>query len=133
MGDAQRARHQAARRLIVGPSRPVILTALLRAGRRVSHAARPRVGEGVWMTQTAIVAAAAIGMFVAVLLLVLGMSRRLARPVRGHRPPARQHHGRPGPQPPVPASWDGAEPTRSFGYGPPSLWGDVPDDPRGWR
>jgi hypothetical protein len=120
--------------------------------------------------QMAIVAVAAIGMFVAVMLLVLGMSRRGTRTIPGHRIRARTRQHRPGPRPsPAPASLrpsaqrppaaplslrptaqrppaapaglrpsaqasqDRADRAGSFGYGPPSLWGDVPDDPHGWR
>jgi hypothetical protein len=79
-----------------------------------------------------IVAAAAIGMFAAVMLLVLGMSRR-ARPVSGQRLRARRRRARPQPRPPANAGRDRAARAGSFGYGPPSLWGDVPDDPRGWQ
>jgi hypothetical protein len=116
---------------------------------------------GMTVPQMAIVAVAAIGMFVAVMLLVLGMSRRGTRPIRGHRVRARTRHNRPSPRPPAApvslrpsarrppaaplssrppaqrppahAGQDQADRAGSFGYGPPSLWGDVPDDPHGWR
>jgi hypothetical protein len=108
-------------------ARPVTITDFLRAGRRVSRAVRPRVGEGMWIAQMAIVAIAAVGMFVAVMLLVLGLSRRRDRRVPGRRPRARRRHDHPWPRPPANANADRAA------YGPPSLWGDVPDDPHGWR
>jgi hypothetical protein len=125
---------------------------------------------GMTVPQMAIVAVAAIGMFVAVMLLVLGMSRRGTRSIPGHRIRARTSHNRPSPRPPAArvslrppaqrpaaaplnlgrpaqrppappvslrpsarASEDWADQAGSYGYGPPSLWGDVPDDPRGWR
>lgn len=104
------------------------------------HAAGPAAGMTV--PRTAIVAVALIGMIVAVMLLVLGMPRRPRRPVQGHRIRARTRHDRPGPRSPAaPVSWrppaqqsqDPAARAGSFGYGPPSLWGDLPDDPRGWQ
>jgi hypothetical protein len=144
------------------------------------YAAGPAAGMTV--PQMAIVAVAAIGMFWAVMLLVLGMSRRGTRPVPGHRVRARTRHNRLGPRPsaapvslrpsaqrpaapvslqpaaqrpaaplnlrppaqrppaaPVslrpsaPASQDQADRAGSSGYRPPSPWGDVPDDPHGWR
>jgi hypothetical protein len=118
------------------------------------HAAGPAAGMTV--PRTAIVAVALIGMIVAVMLLVLGMPRRPRRPVPGHRIRARTRHDRPGPRSPAaPVSWrppaqrppaapvnlrpsaqqsqDPAARAGSFGYGPPSLWGDLPDDPRGWQ
>ncbi len=139
---------------------------------------------GMTVPRMAIVAVAAIGMFVAVMLLMLGMSRGGTRSIPGHRIRARTRHNRPGPRPsaapaslrpsaqrpappplslrpsaqrppappaslrpsaqrpPAPpaslrpsahASEDRADRAGSFGYGPPSLWGDVPDDPHGWR
>ena len=127
---------------------------------------------GMTVPQMAIVAVAAIGMFVAVMLLMLGMSRRGARSIPGHRIRARTRHNRPspGPRPPgapvslrppaqrppaaplnlrpsahrppaAPASLrpsaragqDRADQVGSSGYGAPSPWGDVPDDPYGWR
>ena len=124
---------------------------------------------GMTVPQMAIVAVAAIAMFVAVMLLVLGMSRRGTRSIPGHRVRARTRHNRPSPRPPAApvslrpsaqrppaaplnlrpsaqrppaapvsgrpsarASQDWADPAGSYGYGPPSLWGDVPDDPHGW-
>jgi len=65
----------------------VIITNLLREGRQSSRVVQPRVDEGMWMVRAAgpaagmavprmaILAVAIIGMFVAVMLLVLGMSR----------------------------------------------------------
>jgi len=139
---------------------------------------------GMTVPQMAIVAVAAIGMFVAVMLLVLGMSRRGTRSIPGHRIRARTRHNRPGPRPPAApvslrpsaqrppaaplnlrpsaqrppaaplnlrpsaqrppaapvslrppahASQDRADQEESFRYARPSLWGDVPDDPPGWR
>jgi hypothetical protein len=124
---------------------------------------------GMTVPQMAIVAVAATGMFVAVMLLVLGMSRRGTGSVPGHRTRARTRHNRPSPRPsaaPVglrppaqrppaaplnlrrPAQRPPATPVSprssaragedwagqagSYGYGRPSRWGDVPDDPRGW-
>jgi hypothetical protein len=131
------------------------------------YAAGPAAGMTV--PQMAIVAVAAIGMFWAVMLLVLGMSRRGTRPAPGHRVRARTRHNRSGPRPPAArvslrpsaqrpaaplnlrppaqrppaapvslrpsaqASQDQADQAGSSGYRPPSLWGDVPDDPHGWR
>jgi len=117
------------------------------------RAAGPAAGMAV--PRMAILAVAIIGMFVAVMLLVLGMSRRGTRPLPGHRIRARTRHNRPGARPPaapvslrpaaqrpaaVPLSlWpsargsqDRADRARSFGYGPPSPWGDGPDDLPGW-
>ncbi len=45
------------------------------------------------------------------------------------RPPAAS----PGPRPSAHTSHDRAARTGSSGYGPPPLWGDVPDDPYGWQ
>jgi len=110
-------------------------------------------GSAARMTvpQMAIVAVAAIGMFWAVMLLVLGMSRRGTQTVPGHRIRARKRHKRPGPRPsaapasrrppaaplslrrPDRGSQDPAARAGSSGYGPPPLWGDVPEDPHGWR
>jgi len=53
---------------------------------------------GMTVPQMAIVAVAAIGMFVAVMLLVLGMSRRGTRSAPGHRIRARTRHDRPRPR-----------------------------------
>ena len=53
---------------------------------------------GMTVPQLAIVAVAATGMFVAVILLVLGMSRRGTRSIPGHRIRARTRHNRPGPR-----------------------------------
>jgi hypothetical protein len=90
----------------------------------MARAAGPAAGMTV--PQMAIVAVAAIGMFVAVMLLVRGMSRRPARPAPGHRlRPGTIHNRR--------TSQDRTARAGSFGYGPPSPWRDVPDDPRGWR
>ena len=114
------------------------------------HAAGPAAGMTV--PRTAILAVALIGMFVAVMLLVLGMPRR-RRPVPGHRIRARTRHDRLGPRLPAdPLGWrpspqrppaapvnprPSAQPSQdraaragSFGYGPP--WGDLPDDWPGW-
>jgi hypothetical protein len=125
---------------------------------------------GMTVPRMAIVAVAATGMFVAVMLLVLGMSRGGTRSIPGHRIRARTRHTRPGPRPsaapaslrpsaqrsvapplsprpsaqrpPAPtvslrpsahANQDRADRAGSFGYGPPSLWSDVPHDPHGWR
>jgi hypothetical protein len=100
--------------------------------RRLSRGVRPRVGKGVWLVQMVIIAAAAIGMFAAVMLLVLGLSRR-PRPVSGRRIRAKLRRHRPQAWPPANAGLDRVARAGPFGYGPPSLWGDVPDDPRGWR
>ncbi len=128
---------------------------------------------GMTVPQMAIVAVAAIGMFVAVMLLVLGMSRRGTRSIPGHRIRPRTRHDRPrprssaapvsprppalrppavrppaaplnprhpaqrpsatpvSPRPPAHAGQDWADQAGSYGYRPPSRWGDVPDDPRG--
>ena len=131
------------------------------------RAAGPAAGMAV--PRMAILAVAIIGMFVAVMLLVLGMSRRGTRPLPGHRIRARTRHNRPGARPPAapvslrpaaqrpaadplslrpsaqrPAadplslwpsargSQDRADRAGSFGYGPPSPWGDGPDDLPGW-
>ena len=131
------------------------------------RAAGPAAGMAV--PRMAILAVAIIGMFVAVMLLVLGMSRRGTRPLPGHRICARTRHNRPGARPPAapvslrpaaqrpaadplslrraaqrPAadplslwpsargSQDRADRAGSFGYGPPSPWGDGPDDLPGW-
>jgi hypothetical protein len=61
------------------------------------RAAGPVAGMAV--PQMAIVAVAAIGMFVAVMLLVLGMSRRGTRSAPGHRIRARTRHDRPSSRP----------------------------------
>jgi hypothetical protein len=118
------------------------------------HAAGPAAGTTV--PRMAILAVAVIGMFVAVMLLVLGMSRRGTQPLPGHRIRARTRHNRPGSRPPAAplslrpsaqrppaaplslrppahASQDRADRAGSFGYGPPSRWEDVADDPHGWR
>jgi hypothetical protein len=124
---------------------------------------------GMTVPQMAIVAVAAIGMFVAVMLLVLGMSRRGTRSVPGHRIRARTRHDRASsrpsaapvglrppaqrppaaplnprrpaqrpsatpvsPRPSARAGEDWADQAGSYGCRPPSLWGDAPDDPRGW-
>jgi hypothetical protein len=54
---------------------------------------------GMTVPQMAMVAVAAIGLFVAVMLLVLGMSRRGTRPTAGHRLRPRTWHNRPGLRP----------------------------------
>ena len=63
------------------------------------RAAGPAAGMAV--PRMAILAVAIIGMFVAVMLLVLGMSRRGTRPLPGHRIRARTRHNRPGARPPA--------------------------------
>lgn len=102
------------------------------------------------MGPTVILAVAATGMFVSVMLLVIGMARHRTRPAPGHRLRPGQHHNRPAPWPPEYSSRDRAAGATSFGvneewferapgyghpriYGPVQLWGDVPDDPRDWR
>jgi len=91
---------------------------------------------GLTMPQVATVAVVAIGMFVAVMLLVLGMSQRGTRAVPGHRIRARTRHNRPGPRS---GEYGGAEsPSVRGGLRggrPPglALWRDAPDDPRGWQ
>ncbi|MGH3256534.1 MAG: hypothetical protein ACRDOU_14275 [Streptosporangiaceae bacterium] len=55
---------------------------------------------GMTMPRMAIVAVAAIGMFVAVMML-LGMSRRGTQPTQGHRIRARTRHKRSGSRPPA--------------------------------
>ena len=93
------------------PSRTVIITNVLRDDRRSSRVVQPCVDEGMWMVRAAgpaagmavprmvILAFAIIGMFVAVMLLVLGMSRRGTRPLPGHRIRARTRHNHPGARP----------------------------------
>ena len=173
----------------------VIITNVLREGGQSSQVVQPRVDEGMWMVRAAgpaagmavprmaILAVAVIGMFVAAMLLMLGMSRRGTRPLPGHRIRARTRHNRPGARPPAapaglrpvaqrppaaplslrpsapgtaadplsprplaprtaadplslrPSAWgsqDRVDRAGSFGYGPPSRWGDEPDDLGGW-
>ena len=103
---------------------------------------------GMSMGPTVILGVAATGMFISVMLLVIGMARSRTRPATGSRP--RQHRNRPAPWPPEYASRDRAAGATSFGvneewlerapgygrpriYGPVQLWGDMPDDPRDWR
>jgi len=82
---------------------------------------------GMTVPQIALVALAAIGMFVAVMLLVLGMSQHPARPAPGHRLRPRQEGYGGADSPPVPGGLRGVRPP---GLAPPR---DVPEDPRGWR
>jgi hypothetical protein len=132
------------------------------------YAAGP--AAGMIVPRMAILAVAVIGMFVAMMLLVMGMSRRGTQPYPGHRIRARTRHNRTGARRPAAplslrsaaqrppaaplslrpsaqrpsanprslrpsahASEDRADRAGSLGYGPPSRWGDVPEDPYGWR
>ena len=63
------------------------------------RAAGPAAGMAV--PRMAILAVAIIGMFVAAMLLLLGMSQRGTRPLPGHRIRARTRHNRPGARPPA--------------------------------
>jgi hypothetical protein len=90
----------------------------------MARAAGPAAGMTV--PQVAIIAVAAIGMFVAVMLLVLGMSRRPARPAPGHRLGPRQGGYGGADSPPVPGGLRGVRPP-----GPAPR--DAPEDPRAWR